>query len=95
MKQRGRKVRAFAVAGSLVFGVAGIAFAVRSNCWMTGGGSIFDEEGEAVYGGLDRVTHGFVLHCDPRRSDNLEVNDHGSGQSFHLERVTSATYAGQ
>jgi hypothetical protein len=57
----------------------------RDNCWMTGGGSIFDVE----YGG--RVTHGFVLHCVPRNSDNLQVVDHVSGQSFHLERLISAT----
>jgi hypothetical protein len=57
----------------------------RDNCWMTGGGSIFDVE----YGG--RVTQGFVLHCVPRNSDNLQVVDHVSGQSFHLERLISAT----
>ena|SRR2546423_2890214 len=56
----------------------------KDNCWMTGGGSIFDVD----YGG--RVTHGFVLHCVPRNSDNLEIVDHASGQSFHLEQVTSA-----
>jgi len=85
---RGRK-STWVVAGGLALTLGvGVAFAVRSNCWMTGGGSIFDENGEVVYGG--RVTHGFVLHCEPRNSDNLQVNDHVSGQSFHLEEVTSA-----
>ena len=56
----------------------------RDNCWMTGGGSILDVE----YGG--RVTHGFVLHCTPRNSDNLQIVDHFTGQSFHLERVINA-----
>ena len=57
----------------------------RDNCWMTGGGSILDVD----YGG--RVTHGFVLHCVPRNSDNLQVVDHFTGQSFHLERLITAT----
>jgi len=57
----------------------------RADCWMTGGGSIFD----VAYGG--RVTHGFVVHCTPRNSDNLEVNDHVTGQSFHLDQLTSTT----
>jgi hypothetical protein len=56
----------------------------RDNCWMTGGGSIFDVE----YGG--RVTHGFVVHCVPRNSDNLQIVDHVTGQTFHLETLTSA-----
>lgn len=58
----------------------------RSNCWMTGGGSIF----EVDYGGDPRVTHGFVLHCNPRNSDNLQINDHGSGWSFHLITLLQA-----
>ncbi|HEY4646821.1 MAG TPA: hypothetical protein VIH25_11135 [Steroidobacteraceae bacterium] len=58
----------------------------RSNCWMTGGGSIFAVQ----YGGEQRITHGFVLHCDPRNSDNLQVNDHGTGWGFHLGDLTSA-----
>jgi len=77
--------------GGLVLVAGGVAFAVRSNCWMTGGGSIFDESGEVIYNGEDRITHGFELHCTPRRSDNLQINDHGNNQSFHLDRVTSAT----
>jgi hypothetical protein len=59
----------------------------RPNCWMTGGGSIFDE---VDYGGQPRITHGFVLHCDPRNSDNLQINDHGTGWSFHLGALTGA-----
>jgi len=74
------------VASGLVLVAGGVAFAVRSSCWMTGGGSIFDESGEVIYTG-DRNTHGFELHCTPRRSDNLQVNDHASGQSFHLENA--------
>jgi hypothetical protein len=68
----------------------GTAIAGRFECWMTGGGSIFETDGNVVdYSG--RVTHGFVVHCDPRNSDNLQVNDHASGQSFHMEELTSAT----
>jgi len=36
------------------------------------------------------VTHGFVLHCDPRRSDNLQVVDHYINESFHLQELWSA-----
>jgi hypothetical protein len=57
----------------------------KDNCWMTGGGSIFDVD----YDG-GRVTHGFVLHCVPRNSDNLQIVDHATGQTFHLESITSA-----
>lgn len=64
-----------------------VVAAPRSGCWMTGGGSIFATE----YGGGHRITHGFQLDCVPRRSDNLQVNDHGNtGWSFHLGDVTSA-----
>jgi hypothetical protein len=56
------------------------------DCWMTGGGSIFDRY---EYGG--RVTHGFVLHCTPRNSDNLQIVDHAINTSFHLQTLTSAT----
>lgn len=87
MQRRGKRFRTIAVTGGLLLAIGGVAFAVRSNCWMTGGGSIFDERGEVIYGG--RITHGFVLHCDPRRSDNLQINDHVTGQSFHLESLTS------
>ncbi len=59
----------------------------RSNCWMTGGGSIFAAD-HVEYDG--RITHGFVLHCDPRNSDNLQIVDHDINQSFHLETLTSA-----
>jgi len=48
---------------------------------MTGGGSIFDEEG-------NRITHGFELHCDASEVPNrLEVNWHdsdGVAHRFHL-----------
>lgn len=54
---------------------------------MTGGGSIFDGIGGAVeYTG--RTTHGFVVHCDPRNSDNLQIN--WEGNRFHLTDLTSA-----
>ena len=51
---------------------------------MTGGGSVFTEDGM-------RVTHGFELHCasilDP---NNLQVN-WGKGEKFHLESLDMAT----
>lgn len=63
----------------------------KDNCWMTGGGSIFSAEYGGNFDGSDRVTHGFVVHCVPRNSDNLQVVDHSTGQTFHLETLTSAT----
>jgi hypothetical protein len=51
--------------------------------WMTGGGSVFTTTGQ-------RVTHGFVLQCDPAQgSNNLQVN--WGDQRFHLESVTSVS----
>lgn len=50
---------------------------------MTGGGSVFTEDGM-------RVTHGFTLHCDDsKESNNLQVN-WGKGNKFHLESLDSA-----
>ena len=66
--------------------VALTAVAGRSACWMTGGGSVFDVEGETIVEG--RNTHGFVVHCDPRNSDNLQIN--WAGNRFHLTELTSA-----
>jgi hypothetical protein len=67
-----------------------------ANGWMTGGGSIFygfDGKASAEYGsqlGSDgRVTHGFVVHCTPRNSDNLEIVDHLTGLNFHLLDLTA------
>lgn len=72
---------------ALVMAVTVVIAAPRSQCWMTGGGSIFATE----YGrDGPRITHGFELDCVPRRSDNLQINDHGTGWSFHLGDVTSA-----
>ncbi len=57
------------------------------NGWMTGGGSFFYVP-TIAYGGqvgsTGRVTHGFVVHCTPRHSDNLEIVDHSTGLNFHL-----------
>src|SRR5690349_25157664 len=59
----------------------------RSNCWMTGGGSIFS----LAYGGDPGITHGFELRCDLSRNSNLQVNDHAvGGWDFHLKQLTSA-----
>ena len=56
------------------------------DCWMTGGGSIFDADGQIEYTG--RTTHGMVLHCDARNPNNLQIN--WSGNSFHLTQLNSA-----
>jgi hypothetical protein len=78
-KKRMLRLAALAIpAGLLVATYAIAGGGARSNCWMTGGGSIFAVE----YGGEQRITHGFVVHCSPRNSDNLEVNDHGTGGRF-------------
>ena len=71
---------------ALAMTVTAVVAAPRSQCWMTGGGSIFAAE----YGGGQRFTHGFQLDCVPRRNDTLQVNDHGTGWNFHLDDVTSA-----
>jgi hypothetical protein len=71
------------VAGSGTVAANGGGF---SRGWMTGGGSIFS----LAYGGDPRITHGFELRCDLRRS-NLQINDHAvGGWDFHLKDLTSA-----
>lgn len=65
---------------------AATAVAARSTCWMTGGGSIFDTNGETIVEG--RNTHGFVVHCEPRNSDNLQINWYEN--RFHLTSLNSA-----
>lgn len=61
----------------------------RADCWMTGGGSVFDTNGGEVTWGDQRVTHGFELHCDGR-PNNLEINFHGQDTKFKLTSLTSA-----
>ncbi len=59
----------------------------KNDCWMTGGGSIFDTNGSVIeYTG--RTTHGFVVHCDPRNSDNLQIN--WEGNRFHMTELGNA-----
>ena len=54
---------------------------VHSQGRMTGGGSVYTEDGM-------RVTHGFELHCDiDVGPNNLEVNF--DKNSFHLEQLTA------
>jgi hypothetical protein len=88
MKVTKRNLLKFLVlATGLVLTMGGTgAFAGRPDCWMTGGGSIFNVE----YGGDDRITHGFVVHCTPRNSDNLQVVDHATGNSFHMTNLENA-----
>ena len=50
---------------------------------MTGGGSIFNTDGE-------RVTHGFQLRCDSTAPQNLQMN-WGKGNRFHLTEMISVT----
>lgn len=56
------------------------------DCWMTGGGSIFDTDGTVEYSG--RTTHGMVLHCDTRNPNKLEINCEGN--RFHLTTLVAA-----
>jgi hypothetical protein len=76
---------------SLLFGAA-TAFACSASagrppdCWMTGGGSIYDTDEIVEYTG--RTTHGMELHCDGRNPNNLQIN--WEGNSFHLTTLTSA-----
>ena len=48
---------------------------------MTGGGSVFK--------GNMRITHGFEIHCDLKKPNNIEVNWPG-GNNFHMTDLTSA-----
>jgi hypothetical protein len=69
------------------------ASAGRQDCWMTGGGSVFNPYGipvtTATLDAEGRVTHGFELHCDGR-PNNLEVNFHAEGTKFKLTNLLSA-----
>jgi hypothetical protein len=56
------------------------------DCWMTGGGSIFDTDTMVEYTG--RTTHGMVLHCDTRNPNRLEIN--WENNIFHLTSLNSA-----
>lgn len=73
----------------LLFAGAGVALSASaakpSDCWMTGGGSIFDTI-EVEYTG--RTTHGMVLHCDTRNPNKLEIN--WEGNRFHMTSLDSA-----
>jgi hypothetical protein len=79
------------IAVPLSLAVAAAAYAGKANCWMTGGGSVFRDNGggEVVVTGpkIGRVTHGFELRCEGR-PNNLEIN--WDGNRFHLEQLTSA-----
>ena len=79
----------------LMAAISALTFAVaaqpggngKNDCWMTGGGSVFDTNGSIIeYTG--RTTHGFVVHCDPRNSDNLQIN--WEGNRFHLTDLNNA-----
>lgn len=59
--------------------------AAVSDCWMTGGGSIFDTVQVDFTG---RTTHGFEIHCDGRNPNNLQVN--WAENRFHLDDMQSA-----
>lgn len=48
---------------------------------MTGGGSVFK--------GKTRITHGFEIHCDLSKPNNLEINWDG-GNNFKMKELTSA-----
>lgn len=77
-------------AALLAGGIAATAYAGRSTCWMTGGGSVFRDNGVEVQvsGPKEgRVTHGFELRCD-NRPNSLQIN--WDGNHFHLEQILSA-----
>lgn len=84
-----RAVRAAVLGIPATLVLATMALAGRADCWMTGGGSVFDSNGGEVSWGAQRVTHGFELHCDGR-PNNLEINFHGQGTKFKLTNLTSA-----
>lgn len=73
---------------AIAAGMAMTASAARQDCWMTGGGSIFDNIGQqAQYDG--RTTHGFVVHCDTRNPNNLQIN--WAGNRFHMTNLEFAS----
>lgn len=77
----------------LLFVAAGMATAFSASagkppdCWMTGGGSIFDTDSIVEYTG--RTTHGMILHCDARNPNKLEIN--WEGNRFHLTSLNAAS----
>lgn len=83
-----KKSKSLKVAMALTgMGVAALAFAGKPpDCWMTGGGSIFNSDQSVEYSG--RTTHGMVLHCDTRNLNQLQIN--WEGNIFHLISLDSA-----
>ena len=68
----------------------GNAFEQAQTGRMTGGGSVFIEQGGPGRNDDIRVTHGFELHCNALiEPNNLEVN--WEGNRFHLEELTGAS----
>jgi hypothetical protein len=84
IRKRRNAVRMLSVGVGLA--IAMTASAGKNDCWMTGGGSIFDTNSQVDYTG--RTTHGMVLHCDARNPNNLQIN--WEGNSFHLTSLNSA-----
>jgi hypothetical protein len=87
MRQQTRRLlrtSLLAVPATLALATSGAA---PNDCWMTGGGSIFDTTGsEVAYTG--RTTHGFEIHCDTRNPNNLEIN--WGGNRFHMQDLQAA-----
>lgn len=83
IKQYAPRILMLAIAAGMSMTVS----AARQDCWMTGGGSIFDTSGnQAAYDG--RTTHGFEIHCDTRNPNNLQIN--WAGNRFHMTSLDSA-----
>jgi hypothetical protein len=78
-------VSAGGIRPSPAFGCDGCGF----DGWMTGGGSIF--RSPDCTDKAERVTYGYVLHCDRRQGpNNLEIVDHATNRTFHLTELTHA-----
>lgn len=64
-----------------IYPIKDVPFCAPVGGRMTGGGSVFTDEGQ-------RVTHGFNLRCDGGdKRQSLEIN-WGNGQRFHLTQLT-------
>ena len=105
MKDTSRVMRAVVLV-ALLFGFSvAICFAWVFPGRMTGGGSVFIGNGvnaievkTATVDNLNRVTHGFELHCGqegvpPPNPNNLQINwkDAAGSHTFHLDNLAFAS----
>lgn len=102
MKDASRVIRLVCFGALLSLVVVAVSMAWVFPGRMTGGGSVFKNDGteidSATLDNLDRVTHGFELHCGtetapPPNPNSLEINwkdPSGNSHHFHLSNLVFA-----